>query len=70
MTRQFKWFPFFKSSQGASHLTQTSGNWKCQSKEIFLFQNIDQIMSRHTNREQNILRNYLTPDKKSGNTFN
>ena len=60
---------FFQKFTRVSHLTQTSGNWKCQSKEILLFQNIDQIMSQHTNREQNILRNYPTPDKKNGNNF-
>ena len=58
----------------ASHLAWTSGNWKCQKcgasiKKIFLFQSIDKIMFQYKNLEQNILLNYLTIDKKIGNTI-
>ena len=58
----------------ASHLAWTSGKLEmpkvwCKHKEIFLFQSIDQIMFKYKIQKQNVLINYLTQDKNSGNTI-
>ena len=65
---------FFQKFTMASHLPeyQVIGNVKgCGGsiKKYFLFQSIDKIMFQYKNHEQNILINYLIPDKKSGNTI-